>query len=195
MKKVLISLLLALGIGTANASAPGLYVDSSSSVKTTSGFGIPAISGELSYVLGTLMVGQAGTLTFSYLGSEAGHSDYFFGSTAGSFYNKSSTNSDISLSAAAGQLVFSFWDQTSNTSVANGDMVWTATLQNEFGLVRESDYSYLLLYNDYVNNGDKDFDDMVVRVVFAPVPEPGTYALFLAGLGLMGLIMRRRRSA
>lgn len=74
-------------------------------------------------------------------------------------------------------------------------MVWTATLQNEFGLVRESDYSYLLLYNDYVNNGDKDFDDMVVRVVFAPVPEPGTYALFLAGLGLMGLIMRRRRSA
>jgi len=29
--------------------------------------------------------------------------------------------------------------------------------------------------------------------VFAPVPEPGTYAMMLAGLGLMGFIARRRK--
>ena len=31
-------------------------------------------------------------------------------------------------------------------------------------------------------------------VLTAPVPEPGTYALMLAGLGLVGFSARRRRS-
>lgn len=35
----------------------------------------------------------------------------------------------------------------------------------------------------------------VVSVVTAPVPEPETYAMFLAGLGLMGAIARRRRQS
>jgi len=29
--------------------------------------------------------------------------------------------------------------------------------------------------------------------VFAPVPEPQTYAMMLAGLGLMGFVARRRK--
>lgn len=33
------------------------------------------------------------------------------------------------------------------------------------------------------------------QLYIMPVPEPESYALFLAGLGLMGLIVRRRRSA
>lgn len=33
------------------------------------------------------------------------------------------------------------------------------------------------------------------NVVYAPVPEPETYAMFLAGLGLMGAVARRRRTA
>lgn len=32
-------------------------------------------------------------------------------------------------------------------------------------------------------------------VVFSPVPEPATYSLLLAGLGLMGIIVRRRMAA
>jgi hypothetical protein len=31
-------------------------------------------------------------------------------------------------------------------------------------------------------------------VTLAPVPEPETYALLLAGLGLMGAVARRRQS-
>lgn len=31
--------------------------------------------------------------------------------------------------------------------------------------------------------------------LLAPIPEPGTYAMFLAGLGLMGVIARRRRAS
>ncbi len=33
------------------------------------------------------------------------------------------------------------------------------------------------------------------NLVFAPVPEPETYAMFLAGLGLMGVVARRRTRA
>ena len=33
----------------------------------------------------------------------------------------------------------------------------------------------------------------VLQTVLAPVPEPETYAMLLAGLGAMGLISRRRR--
>ena len=43
----------------------------------------------------------------------------------------------------------------------------------------------------------RDFDDYKVGVNFvaAPVPEPSTYALMLAGLGAVGLMARRRRRA
>ena len=41
---------------------------------------------------------------------------------------------------------------------------------------------------------DADYDDMVVGLNVAPVPEPQTYMLLLAGLGAVGFISRRRRS-
>jgi hypothetical protein len=41
----------------------------------------------------------------------------------------------------------------------------------------------------YRSEGKQDF------LVATPVPEPGTYAMFLAGLGLMGVIARRRSAS
>ncbi|MBI5789952.1 MAG: PEP-CTERM sorting domain-containing protein [Rhodocyclales bacterium] len=41
---------------------------------------------------------------------------------------------------------------------------------------------------DYVG-----LDNVSVQAVAAPVPEPETYALMLAGLGLMGFVARRRK--
>lgn len=43
-------------------------------------------------------------------------------------------------------------------------------------------------------DGDKcGFSDKFGTMVFAPIPEPGTYALLLAGLGAVGFMARRRR--
>lgn len=45
----------------------------------------------------------------------------------------------------------------------------------------------------YVNIHNGNFPGGEIRGFLAPVPEPSTYALMLAGLGLAGLAARRRR--
>ena len=52
--------------------------------------------------------------------------------------------------------------------------------------------NWVFAYEDGV---DFDYNDMAVKVesIAAPVPEPESYALMLAGLGAMGFVARRRR--
>lgn len=204
--KILALLLVQLALSSSSQAGTGLYVTDAGphgGTRTTAGFdGISGLAAEQSFVYGTLRTDLAGTLTFTYLGSEAGHTDKFFSFGDLKFNNRASnTNTPFSVAIAAGEaLNFSFQDTTSNRVVSNGANVasWgnlhnANSWQNTIGLLKESDTSYLLLYNDYVSGGDRDYDDMVVRVSLAPVPEPETYTLLLAGLGLIGGIARRRK--
>jgi len=44
------------------------------------------------------------------------------------------------------------------------------------------------------NTGDHDYNDFVAEVRFAnPIPEPETYAMLLAGIGMIGFVARRRK--
>lgn len=45
-----------------------------------------------------------------------------------------------------------------------------------------------------VTNGIFLVDDITVNSTMAPVPEPETYAMLMAGLGLLGAVARRRKS-
>lgn len=53
---------------------------------------------------------------------------------------------------------------------------------------------YFLAWEDRGSVSDKDYNDYIVEVQFTtPVPEPETYAMLIAGLGLLGFAARRRK--
>jgi hypothetical protein len=154
---------------------------------------------------GTLEVGSlgkgysSGIVTFTYLGASAGNKDLF---TVGSssFNNKlstvGSTFTETVTSINIGKaLNFSF----SDTSYPNKPGVVGILSQLGGYTIDGFKYADLLLYND-PGSTDKDFNDMVIGVNLncppvpvSPVPEPKTYAMLLAGLGMVGFTALRRK--
>jgi hypothetical protein len=146
-------------------------------------------------------------LTFTYLGKEAGHSNSFtydyLGDNPNSFYTATTIRgTDFSVSVGVeGNLELKFTDiTTSNTSAFSG-YAESNPNNDRFGFLDVSEfdfgdgageYDYLILFNDVYP--DSDFNDMVVGVkAVQAIPEPETYALMLAGLGVVGFMARRRR--
>lgn len=189
MKKLLLASAI-FCIASAAQAVPTLTVIDS--VDTTfSGYnGQPvAQTGVLSSgVLGKLGTTGAGTVTFTYLGNESGDTNLFtFGAL--SLLESDSVGSSISGAVAgAGALSFTFTDSDTGLVVGNLGSNYVVNVAGS------GPYDYFLGFND---NGslDGDFDDFVVGVSFtaAPIPEPETYAMLLAGLGVVGFMARRRR--
>jgi hypothetical protein len=75
--------------------------------------------------------------------------------------------------------------------LASSSTAATQTALNSMNLVLASLGSQAITQHvDQLHNGtQQDF------LVMAPVPEPETYAMLLAGLGIVGAVARRRRSA
>jgi hypothetical protein len=97
--------------------------------------------------------------------------------------------------SAGTPLSFTFYGSDGFTS-SNGDLYtdenpsW-AVLGTNVATSRGT-FAYVLGYNDGAEHND--WDDFVVGVNIAPVPEPQTYALLLAGLGVVGFVARRRQA-
>ena len=115
--------------------------------------------------------------------------------------NKGALNASISGLVTAGPLDFTFADLVMGTSIGNGqhlgDFTSYAVLGSFAGAVFTpftlgGTYDLILGFNDGMRV-DSDYDDMVVGLKVAAIPEPETYALLLAGLGAIGFLHRARR--
>lgn len=89
---------------------------------------------------------------------------------------------------------FGFWFQ----SGVNGQRWYTADQLNPADDYRVLAYqqgqstNWALAFED---GSDFDYNDMVVKIEsISPVPEPSEWALMLGGLGLVGMMARRRRT-
>jgi len=77
---------------------------------------------------------------------------------------------------------------TTGTSLQSGAIdVWTLSSDN----LAAGDY-YVLVSGNLVSDSAGSFGG---AVMMAPVPEPETYGMMLAGLGVLGFLARRRKQA
>jgi len=150
------------------------------------------------------IVTTAGLLTATFLGYEALNVDTFTDGSAGTLGNSDPLNATKSVVVSSGNLPFAFADLGTSTSVGNGGnagspfpsyVVLGSFLGSVFTpLTLDGLYDVIISFNDGVRV-DRDYDDMVIGLKAVPVPEPEKYALMLAGFGILGYLLRRRRKS
>jgi hypothetical protein len=80
---------------------------------------------------------------------------------------------------------------STGTSLNSGQMdVWTLSSDN----LATGDY-YVMVGGNLVSDTSASFGGAVMLAPTAPVPEPETYGMMLAGLGVLGFLARRRKAA
>jgi hypothetical protein len=153
--------------------------------------------------LASITLDSAAVIWFYYLGSESGFNDTFNVPLAGISYQESDSNqfgSPIFIGSGnfdAGTLagLLGFVSDGPGAAAGIGDDGFGIFLQRgqESG---DAVSSFILGYDDHINNQDDNHDDhMILAVIGSAVPEPGTWAMLLAGFGMLGAAMRRKSKA
>lgn len=199
MKRILCGVFISVVFGVAQAGTLEIANSSAITFSNYDGQPLTVTGAENSGFWGSLVATSAGYFTATYLGNESGYVDNFsFGFGNGSLLESNNLGASTSTLVGTGTVNFSFSDNAGlGHTFKNGDQQ-----QKPFGFAilkgqtdKYGTFDYLLGFNDSYT-GDADYDDFVVGVKFtsvAPVPEPQTYAMMLAGLGLLGLSARRRK--
>ena len=149
---------------------------------------------------GVFRAGSSGSFTLTYLGQESAFSDGVRISVVaggGQLSEASHIGDRVTGSMTAGAaLDFTFFASDGNSSVTNGvmppDMNPSFALLGTNVVTNAGTFQYVVGFNDSMNHDD--WDDFVIGINVAPVPEPQTYALLLAGLGVIGFVARRRQA-
>lgn len=139
---------------------------------------------------GTLSLSDPGVVTFSYAGFEASYANELWVAGA-KYFEKANVNAPFSLTFAAGALPFEFRTAGQAGAATNGD---STGYYRSIALYQSTPTTVYALLNDAAT-GDKDYDDLVVRMDVAPVPLPAAAWLLLGGMAGLGAVARRRRKS
>lgn len=202
MKRILLATALFIAVGAANASV-SLVGGTNISF---AGYANPAIltDPQTSGLKNALLVSDDphDLLTVTFLGKAAGHVNQFFVDDALVFDNLAPVSSSYGQYSAGSPLNFAFRDSNDGSVVHDGGNPHTFVSYAVFGTTvagvftpytKDGQFDFVLGFNDSYRY-DTDYNDLVVGFKVSAVPEPGTTALVLAGLGVMGLLARRRRN-
>jgi hypothetical protein len=140
-------------------------------------------------------------LTFTFMGKEAADTDaalQFNGTTL--FLNTAATGTAVTqifdVGSNPGLVPIEFVDQSSggDPTAKNGGPISTGT-HIAFDIINST--TAYAFFDDGGAGPDMDFDDMVVKIVvsgtFSSTPLPATLPLFAGGLGMVGLLSRRKK--
>jgi hypothetical protein len=167
--------------------------------------------GLFNYTAGGASITLSGkaTVTFEFLGSESGFNDNF-SAGGGAIFVSENTAFTAWNPVNLGSLVYnggpiSDWIFSSNNGAQNKGI---GTLEFGIFLPRGAQaggsYASNVLYlgfDDQIVGDDDNHDDMIIRVTAEDfggqggVPEPASWAMLIAGFGLVGAMSRRRRTA
>ncbi|WP_310476249.1 PEPxxWA-CTERM sorting domain-containing protein [Sandarakinorhabdus sp.] len=157
----------------------------------------------------TITLSGKATVTFEFLGSESGFNDSF--SAAGGTIVASENSSFTAWGPVGlGSATYNAGAITDWLFSSSGGAVNKGVGSLEFGIflprgaVANGSYSSNILYlgfDDQIRGDDDNHDDMIIRVTAEDfggqggVPEPASWAMLIAGFGLVGAVSRRRRGA
>lgn len=87
---------------------------------------------------------------------------------------------------------FSWVDKTSGGTWYSNDLLNSDLKDHFIAFTTPNAGEYILAFEDLNNLGDKDYNDLIIRVKqVAPVPEPSTFLLVSAGI--IGVCLMRKR--
>lgn len=204
MKRILLTAAMLAAFGTANATVTLV----GGTETNFTGYDAPPVltDPQSSGLQDALLVSDnpLDQITATFLGKEAAHINQFYVNDGLVFDNLAVAPSTYGPFYAGSPLSFKFNDTADGSEVANGGNLLTFASYVVLGTFDQAgsftayhgtngEFDYVLGFNDGYKI-DADYDDLVVGIKVSVVPEPETYALMLAGLGIMGFVARRRRA-